>query len=135
MKVWICDLWCSGIHQSSTVKRYKIYRLTEYIQYMFTTKSLKENLLIQMWLTLTNKTQVFHAYVLITVIPHSCGGLLGLAKCKWEKKRENMKSEGTTLEGKWKVICKVQMKSHFFGFGFGFDKWCDWLINFWTKFI
>ena len=24
-----------------------------------------------------------------------------------------MKSEGTTLEGKWKVICKMQMKSHF----------------------
>ena len=26
--------------------------------------------------------------------------MLGFGKCEWEKKRENMKSEGTTLEGK-----------------------------------
>ena len=34
------------------------------------------------------------------VIPHSCRGLLDFKRCEWKKKRENMKSEGTTLEGK-----------------------------------
>ena len=78
-------------------------------------------------------THVFSCIRFNNSLPHSCGGLLGFSKCEWEKKRENMKCEGTTLEGKWKVICKVQMKSHFFGFGFGFYKWCDWLINFFDK--
>ena len=45
-------------------------------------------------------TKVFHAYVLTIDIPSSYGGLLGLAKCVWEKNRENMKSEGTNLEEK-----------------------------------
>ena len=40
-------------------------------------------------------------------------GIVGFSKCKWEKKRDHIKSEGTILEEKWKVICKVQMKSHF----------------------
>ena len=58
-------------------------------------------------------TQVFSCICFNTSLPNSCGGLLGFSKCEYEKKRENMKSEGTILEGKWKVICKVQMKSHF----------------------
>ena len=58
-------------------------------------------------------TQVFSCICFNNSLPHSCGGLLGFSKCQWEKKRQNVKSEGTTLEGKWKVICKVQMKSHF----------------------
>lgn len=45
-------------------------------------------------------TQVFSCICFNNSLPHSCGGLLGFSKCEWEKKRENMKSEGTTLEGK-----------------------------------
>ena len=86
-----------------------------YLIYMFTTKSLKGNLLIQIRLTFTYKTHRFYFSCICfnNRLPHSCGGLLGFTKCEWEKKRENIKSEGTTLEGKWKVIFKVQMKSHF----------------------
>ena len=58
-------------------------------------------------------TQVFSCVCFNNSLSHSCGGLLGFSKCEWEKKRENMKSEGTTLEGKWKVICKMQVESHF----------------------
>ena len=95
-------------------QRYQIYRLTEYMRYMFTMESLKGNLLIQIRLTFTYKTHKFFSCICFNnSLPHSCGGLLGFSKCEWEKKREDMKSEGTTLEGKWKVICKVQMKSHF----------------------
>ena len=110
----ICDICCLGIHQSSTVQTYQIYRLTEYIRYMFTMESLKGNLLIQIRLTFTYKTHRFYFSCICfnNRLPHSCGGLLGFTKCEWEKKRENMKSEGTIFEGKWKVICKVQMKSH-----------------------
>ena len=43
-------------------------------------------------------TQVFSCICFINSLPHSCGGLLGFSKCEWEKKRENIKSEGTTLE-------------------------------------
>ena len=45
-------------------------------------------------------TQVFSYICFNNSLPHSCGGLLGFSKCEWEKKRENMKSEGTTFEGK-----------------------------------
>ena len=45
-------------------------------------------------------TQVFSCICFKNSLPHSCGELLGFSKCEWEKKRENMKSEGTTLEGK-----------------------------------
>ena len=34
-------------------------------------------------------TQVFHAYVLTIVIPHSCGGLLGLENVN-EKRKERI---------------------------------------------
>ena len=45
-------------------------------------------------------TQVFSCICFNNILPHSCGRFLGFSKCEWEKKRENMKSEGTTLEGK-----------------------------------
>ena len=68
---------------------------------MFTTESLEGNLLIQMRLTFTYKThKFFHAYVLTIAFPIHVEDFLGFIKCEWEKKRENMKSEGTILEGK-----------------------------------
>ena len=45
-------------------------------------------------------TQVFSWICFKNRLPHSCGVLFGFSKCQWEKKRENMKSEGTTSEGK-----------------------------------
>ena len=45
-------------------------------------------------------TQVFSCICFNNSLPHSCEGLLGFSKCEWEKKRENMKSEGNALEGK-----------------------------------
>ena len=46
-------------------------------------------------------TQVFFSCICFNnSLPHSCRGLLGFSKCEWEKKRENIKSEGTTLERK-----------------------------------
>ena len=45
-------------------------------------------------------TQVFSCICFNNSLPHSCGGLLGFSKCEWEKKRENMKSEGITSEEK-----------------------------------
>ena len=45
-------------------------------------------------------TQVFSCICFNNGLPYSCGGLLGFSKCEWEKKRDNMKSERTTLEGK-----------------------------------
>ena len=45
-------------------------------------------------------TQVFSCMCFNNSLPHSCGGFLGFNKCESEKKRENMKSEGTILEGK-----------------------------------
>ena len=34
------------------------------------------------------------------IVPEMDRYFVGFSKCEWEKKRENMKSEGTTLEGK-----------------------------------
>ena len=42
-------------------------------------------------------TQVFSCIYFNNSLPHSCGGLLGFSKCEWEKKREDMRSERTTL--------------------------------------
>ena len=36
---------CLGIHKSSTVQRYRIYRLTKYIRHMFTTENPRETYL------------------------------------------------------------------------------------------
>ena len=70
----LCDLCFLGIHQRSTVQRYLIYRLTEYIRHMFTTKSLKGNLLIHMQLNFTYKAHMFfHAYVLTIAFPIHVG--------------------------------------------------------------
>ena len=56
---------CLGIHKSSTVQRYQIYRLIEYIRHMFTTESSKGNLLIQMRLILfVQITQVYACFAL-----------------------------------------------------------------------
>ena len=52
--------------------------------------------------------------------------MLGFNRCEWKNKKENIKSEGTTLEGKWKVICKVQMKSHFSHIGKRKGKSCPY---------
>ena len=45
-------------------------------------------------------TQVFSCICFNNRLPHSCGVLLWFSKCEWEKKRENIKSERTTLERK-----------------------------------
>ena len=44
-------------------------------------------------------TQVFSCICFNNSLPHSCGGLLGLASADG-KRKENMKSEGTILEEK-----------------------------------
>jgi len=49
---------CLSIHQSSTVQRYRIYRLIEYIRNMFTTESSTGNQLIQMQLILACKVHI-----------------------------------------------------------------------------
>ena len=79
----MCDIWLSR-HQSSTVQRYRIYRLTEYIRHMFTTESPRGNLLaINSYLWSTHTC----SFLCLRVIPHSCRGLLDFKKGVNEKWR------------------------------------------------
>ena len=102
--------------QSSTVQKYQIYRLTEYIRYMFTTESLKGNLLIQMWLTFTYKTHMyFHAYVWTIAFPIHVGDSLVLASVNGKRKERIWKvrellwseNEKSFAKCKWKVISPI----------------------------
>ena len=64
---------CLGIHKSSTVQRYRIYRLTEYIRHMFTMKSPRGNLLIQMQLILACKVNILVRFFVFESFPIHVG--------------------------------------------------------------
>ena len=64
---------CLGIHQSSTVQRYHIYRLTEYIRHMFTMESPRGNLLIQMQLILACKVHILVHFFVFESFPIHAG--------------------------------------------------------------
>ena len=86
---------CLGIHQSSTVQRYRIYRLIGYIRYMFTTKSPRGNLLIQMQLILACKVQIFVQFFVFESFPVHAGDC-------WILKKVWMKNEELRLL--WRVV-------------------------------
>ena len=77
---------CLGIHQSSTVQRYHIYRLTEYIRHMFTTESPRGNLLIQMQLILACKVHILVRFFVFESFPIHVGDYWILKRCEWKMK-------------------------------------------------
>ena len=77
---------CLGIHQSSTVQRYRIYRLTEYIRQMFTTESPRGNLLIQMQLILACKVDILVRFFVFESFPIHAGDCWILKMCEWKMK-------------------------------------------------
>ena len=86
---------CLGIHQSSTVQRYHIYRLTEYIRHMFTTESPRRNLHIQMQLILACKVHILVRFFVFESFPIHAGDCLILKKV-WMKNEE--------LRFLWRVV-------------------------------
>ena len=128
---------CLGIHQSLTVQRYRIYRLTEYIRYMFTTESLKGNLLIQMRLTFTYKThKFFHAYVLNNSLPHSCGGLLGFKGVNMKWRVVTLLKSCDYVEGLWtlwKVVSFLKSYDRLKGCAFSKVLWPFWKVIFFSN--
>ena len=85
---------CLGIHQSSTVQTYHIYRVTDYIRLMFTTKSLRGNLLIQMQLILANKVHIYLWIHMQYPFPINVGDWWVCCKNLWEIEEKR---------GTWKV--------------------------------
>ena len=77
---------CLGIHQSSTVQRYHIYRLTEYIRHMFTMESPRGNLLIQMQLILACKVHILVRFFVFESFPIHAGDCWILKRCEWKMK-------------------------------------------------
>ena len=79
---------CLGIHQSSTVQRYRIYRLTEYIRHMFTTESPRGNLLIQMQLILACKVHILVRFFVFESFPIHAGDcwIFFKKRCEWKMK-------------------------------------------------
>ena len=77
---------CLGIHQSSTVQRYRIYRLTEYIRHMFTTESPRGNLLIQMQLILACKVHILVRFSIFELFPIHVGDCWVLKRYEWKMK-------------------------------------------------
>ena len=75
-----------GIHQSSTVQRYCIYQLTEYIRHMFTTESPRGNLLIQMQLILACKVHILVCFFVFESLPIHAGDYWVLKRCEWKMK-------------------------------------------------
>ena len=75
-----------GIHQSSTVQRYRIYRLTEHIRHMFTTESPRGKLLIQMQLILACKVYILVHFSVFESFPIHAGDCWILKRCEWKMK-------------------------------------------------
>ena len=75
---------CLGIHQSSTVQRYHIYQLTEYIRYMFTMES--PSLLIQIQLILACKVHILVRFFVFESFPIHAGYCWILKRCEWKMK-------------------------------------------------
>ena len=86
---------CLGIHQSSTVQRYRIYRLTEYIRRMFTTESPRGNLIIQMQLILACKVHILVRFFVFESFPIHAGDCCILKKV-W--------MENVELRLLWRVV-------------------------------
>ena len=86
---------CLGIHQSSTVQRYHIYRLTEYIRHMFTMESPRGNLLIQMQLILACKVHILVHFFVFESFPIHAGDC-------WILKKVWMENEELRLL--WRVV-------------------------------
>ena len=84
---------CLGIHQSSTVQRYHIYRLTEYIRHMFTTESPRGNLLIQMQLILACKVHILVCFFVFESFPIHAGDCWILIWCERKIKSCNFYEE------------------------------------------
>ena len=82
----MCDICCLGIHQSSTVQRYHIYRLTEYIRHMFIKESPRGNLLIQMQLILSCKVHILVRLFVFESFPIHAGDCWILKRCEWKMK-------------------------------------------------
>ena len=99
---------CLGIHQSSTVQRYRIYRLTEYIRHMFTMESPRGNLLIQMQLILACKVHILVRFFVFESFPIHAGDCCILKKV-WMENEE--------LRLLWRVVT--------------FMKCCDFYEKFW----
>lgn len=106
---------CLGIHQNSTVQRYRIYQLTEYIRHMFTTKSPRENLLIQMQLILACKVHILVRFFVFKSFPIHAGDCCILKK---------------GVNGKWRVA--TFMKScDFYEMLLTLMKSCDFYRKLW----
>ena len=86
---------CLSIHQSSTVQRYRIYRLTEYIRHMFTMESPRGNLLIQMQLILACKVRILVRFFVFESFPIHAGDC-------WILKKVWMENEELRLL--WRVV-------------------------------
>ena len=99
---------CLVIHQRSTVQRYRIYRLTEYIWHIFTTESPRGNLLIQMQLILSCKVHILVCFIVFESFPIHAGDC-------WILKKVWMKNEELRLL--WRVVT--------------FMKCCDFDENLW----
>ena len=96
---------CLGIHQSSTVQRYHIYRLTEYIRHMFTMESPRGNLLIQMQLILACKVHMLVCFSVFESFPIHAGDYWILKRCEWKMKSCDFYEEFWLL---WKVATFVK---------------------------
>ena len=77
---------CLGINQSSTVQRYSIYRLTEYIRHMFTTESPRGNLLIQIQLIHACKVHILLRFFVFESFPIQAGDCWIWKRCEWKMK-------------------------------------------------
>ena len=98
-----------GIHQSSTVQRYRIYRLTEHIRHMFTTESPRGNLLIQMQLIITSKVHILVRFFVFESFTIHAGDWWILKRCEWKMKSCDFYEELWLL---WNVV--TFMKSCYF---------------------
>ena len=123
-KGWLCDLCCLGIHQSSTVQRYQIDRLTEYIRYMFTMESSKGNPLIQRQSILNYESHSFSCILL---------GFKGVNR-KWRV--VTLLKSCDYVEGLWtlwKVVSFLKDCDRLKGYAFSKVLWPFWKVVFFLE--
>ena len=121
---------CLCIHQSLTVQRYHIYRLTEYIRHMFTTKSPRGNLLIQMQLILACKVHILVHFFFFEPSPIHAGDWWILKRCEWKMKSCDFYEELWLL---WNVAtfmksCNFMKSCDFYG-----KLWLLWKVTTFLK--
>ena len=118
---------CLGIHQRSTVQRYHIYRLTEYIRHMFTTESPRGNLLIQMQLILACKVHILVCFFVFESLPIHARDCCILKKVWMENEELRLSWKVVTFmkccdfDEKWWLLWKVAI----------FMKSCDFYGKLW----